>query len=247
LNKQKNVVPFHSTKLLNVISEIPTNTVKTRDFKTSLYNEMASVTKALGNPHRLEILDLLAQGPASVEYIAANTTLSIANASQHLQVLKSAGLTKTERQGKYIFYRMSNDEVFQTWCALRRLGFSQNSEINSLLSDYRRKKGTLQAISTDQLIDKMKRDEVILLDVRPEEEYKKGHINKARSFPGKDLVARMDELPKEKEIVAYCRGPLCLMADESVELLNKNGFRASRLDKGYAEWMDAQKAETSQH
>lgn len=208
---------------------------------------MASVTKALGNPHRLEILDLLAQGPAPVEYIAANTTMSIANASQHLQVLKNAGLANTERQGKYIYYKLSNDEVFQTWCALRRLGFSLNSEINALLSDFRKKKGTLQAVSTDQLIDKLQRDEVVLLDVRPEEEYKKGHIDKARSYPGKDLKARMHELPKEKEIVAYCRGPLCLMADESVELLKKNGFHASRLDKGYAEWMDAQTADNSQH
>jgi DNA-binding transcriptional ArsR family regulator len=142
----KNHCTFHSTKLLNEIGITPTDTVKTRDFKTSLYNEMASVTKALGNPHRLEILDLLAQGPAPVEYIAANTTLSIASASQHLQVLKNAGLAKTERQGKYIYYKLSNDEVFQTWCALRRLGFSLNSEINTLLSDYRRKKGTLQAM-----------------------------------------------------------------------------------------------------
>jgi DNA-binding transcriptional ArsR family regulator len=215
--------------------------VKTRDFKTSLYKEMAAVTKALGNPHRLEILDLLAQGPAPVEYIADNTTLSIANTSQHLQVLKSAGLTKTERKGKYIYYKLSNEQVFQTWCALRRLGFSQNSEINTLLSDYRKKKGTLQAMSTDQLIDKMKRDEVILLDVRPEEEYKNGHLKNALSYPGKDMKARMDELPKDKEIVAYCRGPLCLMADETVELLNKNGFSASRLDKGYAERMNAER------
>jgi rhodanese-related sulfurtransferase len=201
---------------------------------------MAAVTKALGNPHRLEILDLLAQGPAPVEYIAANTTLSVANASQHLQVLKSAGLTKTERKGKYIYYKLSNDEVFQTWCALRRLGFAQNSEINALLSDYRRKKGTLQAISTDQLIEKMKRDEVILLDVRPEEEYRNGHIKNALSYPGKDMKTRMHELPKDKEIVAYCRGPLCLMADETVELLNKNGFTASRMDKGYTDRINAE-------
>lgn len=225
---------------------IPTGTVKTRDFKTSLYNEMASVTKALGNPHRLEILDLLAQGSAPVEYIAANTTMSIANASQHLQILKNAGLAKTERQGKYIYYKLSNDEIFHTWCALRRLGFSLNSEINALLSDYRREKGTLQAVSTEQLIEKLQRDEVVLLDVRPEEEYKKGHIDQARSYPGKDLKTRLDELPKEKEIVAYCRGPLCLMADESVELLKKNGFSASRLEKGYADWVNAQTTETGQ-
>ncbi|MFU8860568.1 MAG: ArsR/SmtB family transcription factor [Cyclonatronaceae bacterium] len=215
--------------------------MKTRDFKTSLYNEMASVTKALGNPHRLEILDLIAQGPAPVEYIAANTTLSIASASQHLQVLKNAGLAETERQGKYIYYKLSNDEVFQTWCALRRLGFSLNNEINTLLSDYRKKKGTLEAVSTDQLIDKMKRDEVILLDVRPEEEYKNGHIKNALSYPGKDMKTRMDELPKDKEIVAYCRGPLCLMADETVELLKKHGFTASRLDKGYADRLNTEK------
>jgi rhodanese-related sulfurtransferase len=210
--------------------------LKARELKHSIYKEMASVTKALSNPHRLEIVDLLAQGPAPVEYISEHTSLSIANASQHLQVLKHSGLASTERKGKYIYYRLSNEEVYEAWCALRRLGFSQNQEISILLEDFRSRRGTLQTISSDELTDKMERDEVILLDVRPEQEYNRSHITNARSCPVPSLNERLPELSKEKEIIAYCRGPLCLMADRAVQQLQSKGYRASRLEEGFPEW-----------
>ncbi len=207
-----------------------------RDIKHSIYKEMASVTKALSNPHRLEIVDLLAQGPAPVEYISENTSLSIANTSQHLQVLKHSGLATSERKGKYIYYRLSNEEVYEAWSALRRLGFSQNREISLLLEDYRSRRGTLQTITPDQLMDKMERDEVILLDVRPEQEYKRSHIANALSCPVPALKQRLPELSSKKEIVAYCRGPLCLMADHAVQQLRSEGYRASRLEEGFPDW-----------
>jgi len=207
-----------------------------REFKNTIYNEMAGITKALGNPNRLEILDLLAQGPAPVEYIAKHTNMTVGNASQHLQVLKNARLVSSEREWKYNYYRLADQHVFEAWCALRRLGFSQNAELNQLMDDYRSKREYLHTISPKELLEKMKRDEVLILDVRPEEEYKMAHIEQALSFPGKDLEKRLHELPADREIVVYCRGPLCLMADEAAQFLNQNGFNASRLDRGFPDW-----------
>ncbi len=210
--------------------------INIREFKDTIYNEMSGITKALGNPHRLEILDLLAQGPAPVEYIAKQTNLTVGNASQHLQVLKNARLVSSERQWKYKYYRLADQHVFEAWCALRRLGFSQNAELKQLMEDYRSKRNNLRTISPRELLEKMKRGEVIILDVRPEEEYNMAHIENAISLPKKDLEKRLNELPEDKEIVVYCRGPLCLMADEAVQLLNNNGFNASRLEKGFPDW-----------
>jgi rhodanese-related sulfurtransferase len=210
--------------------------MKARTVKTSIYKEMSGVTKALGNPHRLEILDLLAQGAVPVEYISSHTTLSIANASQHLQVLKRAGLVRHDRKGKYIYYSLASEDVFEAWYALRKLGFSQNSKITSLLDDYRRKKGALKTITTDQLTQKMEQEDLLILDVRPEQEYRQAHIAGAISTPRHELIERLQHLSKSKEIVAYCRGPLCLLADEAIELLNSEGYRASRLDIGFPDW-----------
>jgi len=211
-----------------------------REFKTSLYKEMSGMTKALGNPHRLEILDLLAQGSVPVEYIAEHTNLTIANASQHLQVLKHANLVESDKRGKYNYYKLANRQVFVAWCALRRLGFSQNEKIIDLYNDFRKERKHLKTISRDELIKKIKNDTVVIVDVRPEEEFHNGHIENALSYPRKDLRDRMNELPKEKEIVAYCRGPLCMMADDAVDMLNQNGYRAFRLEKGFPDWSAGQ-------
>ena len=210
-----------------------------REFKTAIYKEMSEMTKALGNPHRLEILDLLAQGPAPVEYISKNTTLSVANASQHLQVLKHAKLVKAERKGKYIYYKLISVDVFNAWSALRNLGFANNGEVNSLLKDYRSKSEEFEMISKSELLEKMEHDDVVVIDVRPEDEYRKGHIKRALSIPEKNLHERLEELSGEIEVVAYCRGPLCLMADEAVNYLNKNGFKAKRLEYGFPEWQES--------
>lgn len=210
--------------------------MNTREFKSTLYNQLAMVTKSLSNPHRLEILDLLAQGSFSVEYIAEHANMPVANASQHLQVLKKSGLVDTSRDGKYIYYQLFDEQVLETWRALRQLGLSRNHEINELLEDYRQRKDQLDLISSDQLLQKLQSEEVFLIDVRPKKEYNLGHIKKADSFPHNQLRERIKELPTDREIVAYCRGPLCLMADEAVTLLKNKGFKAYRLESGFDDW-----------
>lgn len=206
-------------------------------FKSSVYKEMADITKALGNPNRLEIIDLLAQGPASVEYISEHTKLSTANASQHLQVLKNSKLVTTERQGKYIYYSLSGNQVFQVWCALRRLGFSQNAELARLVSDYRENRESLETITSEELMSKLGDDEVVVIDVRPKHEYELSHIKNAKSLPKSELQKELDKIPKDKKIVAYCRGPLCVMADDVIELLKQKGYDAARLEKGFPDWV----------
>jgi len=207
-----------------------------RDFKNKIYNELASITKALANPNRLEIIELLAQCPCSVEYIANNTSLSIANASQHLQTLKSARLVITEKRGKYSFYSLANKNVFEVWNSMRELAFSQNAEIEKLMKEFRESRRNLESVTSSQLLDRIQQGKALLLDVRPREEFEAGHIASALSIPQDELIERLKELPKDKEIVAYCRGPLCAMADDAVELLNSHGFKAVRLETGFPEW-----------
>ena len=215
--------------------------MNTREFKSSLYKELSQVTKALSNAHRLEILDLLAQGSFPVAYIAEQINIPVANASQHLQVLKKSGLVETQRKGKYMYYELAGHHVFDTWCALRKLGFAQNEEISKLLSDYRNRRNSLKTISSNELIEKMNRQEIYVIDVRPEEEYKKGHIEDAISCPQQELSKRIKDLPDDREFVAYCRGPLCLMADEAVKYLQKKGYKTARLENGYADWVASER------
>jgi rhodanese-related sulfurtransferase/predicted transcriptional regulator len=211
--------------------------MQTREFKKSLYLELSQVTKALSNSIRLEILDLLAQGSFPVAYIAEQTNLPVANASQHLQVLKKSGLVKTQREGKYMYYELANQHVFDTWCALQKLGFTQNKEIRRLLDDYRNHRNSLKTVGSDELLEKMSKQELFIIDVRPKDEYEKGHIEGAISCPQQELGKLIKDLPNDKKIVAYCRGPLCLMADEAVKYLQKKGFEAARLENGFTDWV----------
>ena len=208
-----------------------------REFKDSVYSELAKVTKALANPVRLEIIDLLAQGPFSVEQIANNINQSVANASQHLQTLKNAKLVKVEREGNFIFYTLSGNNVLNAWSGLRELGFAYNTEIEKVIQDFRNgHNSALDAIDSDTLQELLKNDEIVLLDVRPEEEYHRGHIHKAISVPIENLETYIKKLPKRKTIVAYCRGPFCVFADEAVSFLKDKGYKAQRMDEGYPEW-----------
>lgn len=211
--------------------------METRKLKTDLYKQLASVTKALSNPHRLEIIDLLAQGAFPVEYIAEQTNMPVANASQHLQVLKGSGLVNTNREGKYVYYELAGQHVYNTWCSLRELGFMQNSEIRRLLDDYRERRNQLHTISDKELLRRVEKGDIYIIDVRPEEEYKSGHIKNAESVPHRNIKERIRELPEDREIVAYCRGPLCLMADEAVTYLREKGYSAYKLEDGYSGWM----------
>jgi rhodanese-related sulfurtransferase len=204
--------------------------------KKSVYKEMAELTKALGNPNRLEIMDLLAQGSAPVEYIAEHTGLSVANTSQHLQSLKNAKLVDTDRRGKYIYYQLANRQVFQAWCALRRLSMSQNAQITQMIDEFRKSGDTVSTISAEELIQKMENDEIMLIDVRPEEEFEKGHIEHAECLPIDRFYENLKSLDKEKPVVVYCRGPFCMLADEAIQMLNQKGFKALRLENGYPDW-----------
>lgn len=207
-----------------------------RQFKDKVYRELARITKSMANPHRMEIIELLAQGEFSVEQIADQINLSIANGSQHLQVLKNAQLVEVNRQGNFIFYRLSNNNVFKAWKALRELGVEQISSIEKMVREFRKSKFDFETVTIDELIEKIDSGKVTILDVRPESEYKQGHVANAISIPIEELSKRLKELPKRTEIIAYCRGPFCVYADESVALLTKAGYKANRLEEGFPEW-----------
>ena len=169
-----------------------------REFNDKIYGELAQITKAMANPHRLEIIELLAQGEYSVEQISIQTSLSIANASQHLQVLKTAQLVDVTRQGNFILYRLANTNVFKTWKALRDLGLERIASVEKIIKDFRHSKFKLESVSIEGLVAKLRSEKITILDVRPEAEYKKGHIEKAISIPVSELRSRLKELPKKK-------------------------------------------------
>lgn len=207
-----------------------------REFKDKVYDELAKITKALGNPHRLEIIELLAQGDYSVEQISIQTDLSLANTSQHLQVLKAAQLVDIARNGNFVYYRLANANVFKAWKALRELGVERIASIDKLVKDFRQSKFKLESITINELIEKIESGKVTILDVRPETEYRKGHIPNAISIPINELSDRLKLLPKRSEIIVYCRGPFCVFADEAVAILTKAGYKAKRLEEGFPDW-----------
>lgn len=207
-----------------------------RTFKNRLYEQFARIGKALANSHRLELLEVLAQGERSVEALAQETNMSIANASQHLQVLRAAQLVEVRREGVYSYYRLADERVFSLWQAMRNVGEARIAEIDRLVQTYLHDRSLLQPISAAELLQRLVEGNVILLDVRPAEEYAAGHLPDALSIPVTELEARLRELPHEKEIVAYCRGPFCVFADEAVTLLRIHGYNARRLEQGLPDW-----------
>jgi rhodanese-related sulfurtransferase/DNA-binding MarR family transcriptional regulator len=207
-----------------------------RVFKDKVYSILANMIKAMANPHRLEIIELLGQGEKSVEEIALETAMSVANASQHLQVLKAANLVEIRRSKNYIHYRLSHEEIYTTWQTLRKLGLERVAEVEKLVRDFRGMKNSLEAVTLDELLSRMKSKDVILLDVRPDGEYRNGHIPGAINIPPERLEKRLKELKKNKEYIAYCRGPFCVFADEAVNILSKKGFKARRLADGFPDW-----------
>lgn len=210
-----------------------------REFKDQLYTQFARIGKALASPHRLELLDLLAQGERTVEDLAREASLAIANTSQHLQVLRQAHLVETHKDGVYVTYRLADPAIFDLWRSLRTVGERQLSEIDRLVDAYVRHPEHLEAVSRDELAARMAGGEVLVVDVRPRSEYRQGHIAQALSIPVNELAERLADLPSTRHIVAYCRGPYCLFADEAVEILTAHGFTATRYAEGYPEWAAA--------
>jgi rhodanese-related sulfurtransferase/DNA-binding transcriptional ArsR family regulator len=207
-----------------------------RAFKNQLYEQFARIGKALSSAHRLELLEVLAQGEHSVEELAKETGMSVANASQHLQVLRAAQLVDVRREGVYIYYRLADERVFTLWQAMRQVGEARIAEIDRIVDTYLHERNQLQPISAVELLQRLVEGNVILLDVRPVEEYAAGHLPDAISMPLVDLPVRLPELSRDKEIVAYCRGPYCVFADEAVTLLRLNGYEACRLEQGLPDW-----------
>jgi rhodanese-related sulfurtransferase len=207
-----------------------------RGFKDAIYEQLARLGKAVSAPKRLELLDLLCQGPRTVEVLAGQASLSVANASQHLQVLRAARLVETEKQGLHVEYRLAGDDVCEFFLALRTLAEGRLAEIERVTREYLGQRDTMETVARGELLRRVKSGEVTVLDVRPPEEYRAGHIPGAVSIPLGELKARFKELPKNREVVAYCRGPYCVFAVEAVELLRKKGFKAHRMQEGVLDW-----------
>jgi len=207
--------------------------------KAALFDALASVAQALGNGRRAEIVDVLAQGERSVEALASEISQSVANTSQHLQVLARAGLVRTRREGTRVYYRLASERVGDLWAAVREVAASHVAEVSVLADEYLGERGQVEQLSAAELQRRLARGDVVVLDVRPEPEFRAGHIAGARSVPLAALDAVAEKLPRRREIVAYCRGPYCVYADDAVRLLRRRGLEARRLDVGLPEWRRA--------
>ena len=208
-----------------------------RAAKTALFDEFASIGKALASGRRMELLDVLANGERTVEVLAGEGGLSVANASQHLQVLRRAGLVATRREGTSVHYRLAGPEVFELWRALRTLAASRLAEVERLAATYLGARNELEPVTRQELARRLQQgEELVVLDVRPAEEYAAGHLPGAVSIPISELRRRLAELPRDREIVAYCRGPFCAFAHDAIQVLADAGLTARRLEDGLPEW-----------
>lgn len=207
-----------------------------RIWKDQLYQEFARIGKCLSSPKRLELLDLLSQGPKSVDQLAKITGMSVANVSQHLQTLYESRLVRSHKQGNFVIYGIAELSVADFMVSLHRLSEKQLVEVQKLKSEFLQNHVSMKPIALEELLERMDREEVVLVDVRPEDEYATGHIPGAISIPMEELEMHLASLPADKEIVAYCRGPYCLMSAQAVEILKSRGIHASRLEEGVHEW-----------
>lgn len=210
-----------------------------RDFKDAVFHQFARIAGAFASPKRIELIDLLAQGERHVEALAAEAGLSVANTSQHLQILKAANLVIARKEGLQVFYRPAHPLVLDGYRTLQRLAEARLAEIERLVGDYFSSVDGLEPVEPEELLRRAKRRDVVVIDVRPPEEYAAGHVAGALSVPLAHLERRLAELPRSKRIVAYCRGPYCVLAAEAVRRLRTRGYDAVRLKDGYPEWRDA--------
>jgi rhodanese-related sulfurtransferase len=210
--------------------------VNGREAKDALYEQFARIGKAVANPKRIELLDLLAQGELSVELLAQRSGMGITNTSNHLQVLRQARLVETRKEGTRVLYRLADDGVMRFHVVLRELARARLAEVDRVVRDYFLARDGLETVSRDELLRRAKRGDVVVLDVRPRDEFAQGHIPGAESVPLDELAERLRTLKKRTEVVAYCRGPYCVLAPQAVELLRSKGFRSRRLEDGLPEW-----------
>jgi len=205
-------------------------------YKETLYGQFALIAKALASPKRLEILELLSQGERTVEDLAAQTGGSVSSVSQHLQILRHARLLESRKDGLYVHYHIADDSVVDVLRAIRTLAVNRLGELREFLRDHVDKRDELTPLPHDELLKRARRGDIVVLDVRPDVEYRSGHIPAALSIPVPELERRLGELPRDKEIVAYCRGPYCVMSLDAIHLLRRHGFKARRLEDGFPEW-----------
>jgi len=210
-----------------------------RAFKDRLYSLFARIGKALSNPNRLEILELLAQGERTVDSLATEIGESLANTSQHLQALRRAALVDSRKEGLFVFYRLSDPSVFDLSTAVRTVAEHQLADLERLVREHFGDRSHAELVDMNEILKRARSNKVVVLDTRPANEYAAGHIAGALSVPVDDLQRQLRQLPKEKEYVAYCRGPYCVYADRAVEILRAHGRRARRLVQGFPEWRAA--------
>jgi len=212
--------------------------MESREFKDAVFEQFSRVAAAFASPKRIEIIDVLSQGERNVESLARETSLTVANTSRHLGILKTTGLVASRKAGLQVFYRVADAKVIEGYHALRSLAENRIAEIDRLVRDYFGDVTTLESIDKDRLIDRVRQGEVMVMDVRPREEYEAGHIAGALSVPLTLLEHYMSEVDPQKEIVAYCRGPYCVLAAEAVRKMRARGYKAVRLAEGYPEWQE---------
>jgi len=210
--------------------------MKGREFKDAMYDGLAKLLKAISNPNRLEIIEMLSQGEKSVEGIVQTTNLTFANASQHLQVLKNNNIVRARKEKQYVYYSLINDDFLSVYQHVIRYGSQEIAELEKIMNRQREDNNAQNAVSLGELEQMIEAENILLLDVRPSIEYEFGHITGAVSVPMNELMASLKNIAKEKEIIAYCRGPFCVLADEAVKLLKEQGYQVRRLDEGYPEW-----------
>jgi rhodanese-related sulfurtransferase len=210
-----------------------------REFKDTAFDQLARVASAFGSPKRIELIDILAQGERNVETLAAETGLTVANTSRHLQVLKGAGLVASRKVGLQVVYRISGPEVIEGYQVMRRIAEARIAELGRVVTEYFSEFDGIEPIGREELLGRVRAGDITVIDVRPIAEYKSGHIAGALSIPLADLEKHISEIPPDLEIVAYCRGPYCVLAAEAVRLLRQRGRRAIRLAEGYPEWLSA--------
>ena len=210
-----------------------------RQAKDALFEAFASVAQGLGNGRRAEIVDVLAQGERSVDEVAGEIGQSLANTSHHLRVLARSGLVRSRRDGARVVYRLAGERVAELWAAVRDVAAHHVAEVSLLAGEYLGDRSDVEQVSAAELADRLSRGQVVVLDVRPEAEYRAGHIAGARSMPVEELDAQMAQLTREGEVIAYCRGPYCVYADDAVRILRARGLQARRLDVGFPEWRRA--------
>jgi rhodanese-related sulfurtransferase/DNA-binding transcriptional ArsR family regulator len=210
--------------------------MSTQSPKQALFVEFAAVARALGHAHRLELLEQLAQGERCVEILAQKTGLSIANASQHLQQMRRAGMVSTRRDGKFVYYRLADDGVLDLLAALRRIAERNVAEVERIVRSYFDDRDILEPVSRKELAERLRAGTVTVLDVRPEDEFALGHVPGALNVPLHALEARLSELNPSQEIVAYCRSAFCVLSYEAIAALRARGFKAHRLEDGFPEW-----------